>query len=1016
MVANKLFGPHVGALKGKTTRRNPPPPPPPPPLSTHPCLSPILKFYGEVTLCMDLMYVNKIPLLVTLSRNVKFGTVEAIMERKQATMLKSISHVATLYRKAGFKVTTALMDGEFVPLRGGLAEIGITLNETSRDEHVGDIERYIRTIKERMRSIYNTMPFHKVPAHLVIEMAKTAVFWLNAFPVSRGVSRDLSPRTILTGQKVDYKRHCRFQFGEYTQTHEEHNNSMNPRTVGALALRPVGNGQGSFYFLSVATGRVLNRLHATALPMPDDIIDKIHQMARQQKNNPGLIFADRNLNTDEDDDDDDMTYHDDGDDGSDRDDDNDDSDGDDDQPHHHNNYNDNINDNGDESSDDSSYNDDDDEEYSNDDDDPLGDDDSDNTNDDDDGDGIGNDPVIATEPGEDAEQGNEPAPVDDPSLVDTPGHPDDPPGEIPGVGTAEQETGDDAGNLVDSNDNVDEPETPGVGDDEEDDTNVANISNNEQSKATLDKKTNMVGGYGLRDKRNRNYNHRYAGEDFVVGDDTGITLATKGDNVVLETPQMSLKAGLRTCGNDGMKAVEKEMRQLHDRDVMKPVHKKSLTQEQRKEALAYLMFLKHKRCGKIKGRGCADGRKQRAYITKEDSTAPTVSTEAVFLTAVIDAMEGRSVAVLDVPGAFMQAKIDELVHVRFTGAMVTLLLEIDHEMYKDYVVVEKGEQVMYMELLKALYGPLRAARLFWQKLSKQLIDEWGFIPNKYDDCVVNKMTNGQQMTVVWHVDDLKVSHVDRAEVEKFVRKMEETFGKDTPLTVSRGQVHDYLGMTLDFRTKGEVKINMEHYIDMMLQDAPDEMKGTADTPAAPHLFKVNSKDPQYLGAEKKRIFVHLVMQGLYLSQRGRPDIRTAIAFLCGRLRSPDEDDYKELVRMMQYLHGTKDMGLTLRASEEGIIQWWIDTSYAVHEDMKGHTGAALSLGKGAIYSGSWKQRLVSRSSTESEVVGVYDVLPQVLWTKQFLEEQGRLDTTTVVYQDNTSSILLERNGRSSSTK
>ena len=254
---------------------------------------------------MDLMYVNKIPLLVTLSRNVKFGTVEAIMDRKQATMLKSIAHVATLYRKAGFKVTTALMDGEFVPLRGGLAKIGITLNETSRDEHVGDIELYIRTIKERMRSIYNTMPFHKVPARLVIEMAKTAVFWLNAFPVSRGVSRDLSPRTILTGQKVDYKCHCRFQFGEYTQTHEEHNNSMNPRTVGALALRPVGNGQGSFYFLSVATGRVLNRLHATALPMPDDIIDKIHRMARQQKNNPGLIFADRNLNADEDDEDDD---------------------------------------------------------------------------------------------------------------------------------------------------------------------------------------------------------------------------------------------------------------------------------------------------------------------------------------------------------------------------------------------------------------------------------------------------------------------------------------------------------------------------------------------------------------------------------------------------------------------------------------------------------------------------------------------------------------------------------------
>ena len=321
-----------------------------------------------------------------------------------------------------------------------------------------------------------------------------------------------------------------------------------------------------------------------------------------------------------------------------------------------------------------------------------------------------------------------------------------------------------------------------------------------------------------------------------------------------------------------------------------------------------------------------------------------------------------------------------------------------------------------MELLKALYGTLRAARLFWQKLSKQLIDVWGFVPNKYGDCVVNKTINGSQMTVVWHLDDLKVSHVDDQEVGKFIRKMGETFGKDTPLSVSRGKTHEYLRMSLDFRHKGEVRINMEHYIDMMLHDTPQEMDGTSNTPAAAHLFKMNPEDPKSLGEEKKKSFVHLVMQGLYLSQRGRPDICTAISFLCSRLQNPDEDDYKKLTRLVRYLRGSKELILTLRANNDGIIQWWIDASYAVHNDMKGHTGATLSLGKGGIYSGSWKQRLVARSSTESELIGVYDVLPQVLWTKQFLEEQGWSDSAPVVYQDNTSSILLERNGRSSSTK
>ena len=330
LIANELFGPGVGSLKSKTTRRAPPP------IVDSPMsvdLTTILKHYGEVTLCVDFMYVNKVPLLVTLSRNIKFGTMEAVADRKEATILKCIKGVVSLYHKAGFTVTTALMDGEFVPLRGGLAELVLRLNETSRDEHVGDIKRYIRTVKDRMRATYNTLPFQKIPARLVIEMAKTTVFWLNAFQSAGGASRQMSPRTIVTGQQVDYKRHCRFQFGEYAQTHEEHNNSMNPRTIGAIALRPVGNGQGSFYFMSITTGRVLNRLHAMALPMPDEVIDKIHRMARQQKTNPGLVFADWNLNPDDDDDDeDDETYHD-----ADISDDEDDDDDDDDDHHNDNN-------------------------------------------------------------------------------------------------------------------------------------------------------------------------------------------------------------------------------------------------------------------------------------------------------------------------------------------------------------------------------------------------------------------------------------------------------------------------------------------------------------------------------------------------------------------------------------------------------------------------------------------------------------------------------------------------------
>ena len=580
---NKLFGPDVGDLKGKTTRRGPPIVDSPVAVDT----TSILEHYGEVTLCVDLMYVNKVPLLVTLSRNIKFGTMEAVADRKETTLLKSIKGVISLYKKAGFKVTVALMDGEFVPLRGGLAELGIRLNETSRDEHVGDVERYIRTVKERMRAIYNTMPFQRIPARLVIEMAKTAVFWLNAFPVAKGVSQELSPRTMLTGQQVDYKQHCRYQFGEYVQTHEEHNNSMNPRTVGAIALRPVGNGQGSFDFLSVTTGRVLNRLHATALPMPDDVIEKLHRMARQQKSNPGLIFADRNLNPDEDDDDDDDET-----------------------------YQDNNNDD-DDYEDDLSYNEEDD---------------------------------VNVDVGEEAELGQ-------PAAEDGAAQDNDVVDEDVDDDVSNNQEGDQAAPLIEENDDDDDedhadmhmssdidqsqnamtleagaddvdqdnrqngpilegtpgvddaviaPEIPGVTVEEDDGTHEDD--NDEpaldeiagQGQPTQPGRDNGgEGRYNLRSNRSRSYNHRYKENDFVIDDDSGIVMTTECTSEVLETPQMSLKAGLRVFGDDGAKAVQKEMKQLHDREVMIPVHKKNLTYEQRKEALAYLMFLKRKRCGKI---------------------------------------------------------------------------------------------------------------------------------------------------------------------------------------------------------------------------------------------------------------------------------------------------------------------------------------------------------------------------------------------------------------------------------
>eukprot|EP00957_Ditylum_brightwellii_P028037 2117083-Ditylum_brightwellii.AAC.1 len=151
-------------------------------------------------------------------------------------------------------------------------------------------------------------------------------------------------------------------------------------------------------------------------------------------------------------------------------------------------------------------------------------------------------------------------------------------------------------------------------------------------------------------------------------------MAPHGDELMaFLTEQMSAKKGLKVFGDRGIAALEKELKQLIHREVMHPVDVKSLTRDQKISALRYLMFLKEKRSGEVKGRGCTDRRKQWVYKTKDKTHAPTVSTEAIFITAIFDAMEGRDVAVIDIPGAFMQANINELIHVKLEGELVDLI-------------------------------------------------------------------------------------------------------------------------------------------------------------------------------------------------------------------------------------------------------------------------------------------------------------------------------------------------------
>ncbi|KAL7564214.1 hypothetical protein ACA910_021639 [Epithemia clementina (nom. ined.)] len=292
--ADNIFGTELGILKGKTTRH------PSERVETNNTMHQSPKYitlherYKQVTLCIDVMHVKGIPFLVTLSRHIHFGTIDALPNLQATMIMQSLQAVLGVYKQNGFNPQLFMADGAFESLQTHLAHHGITINATSRDEHVGEIERFICTIKERMRANYTLLPFSKIPRIMLINMAKHAVFWLNALVYPRGVSQDLGPRQIVLGEHIGFNRHCCYEFGQYCQTHEEHDNSMAARMVGAIALHPTGNCQGSYYFMSLLTGRVLNQLHATPLPMPAEVIDRVHALAEAQDIEPDLMCGNCN--------------------------------------------------------------------------------------------------------------------------------------------------------------------------------------------------------------------------------------------------------------------------------------------------------------------------------------------------------------------------------------------------------------------------------------------------------------------------------------------------------------------------------------------------------------------------------------------------------------------------------------------------------------------------------------------------------------------------------------------------
>ena len=1011
--------------------------------------------HKDVCLCFDFFFVNRIPFIHSISTKINFRTTKHVEDRKNETILKEVMNVIKLYENRGFRVTEIRGDGEFKGLEGVVSPRKLTI--VPKDAHVPEVERSNRTVKNSLRTVTHGLPFRRIPKLMVLEMVFFCIKNLNLYPAANGISTTLSPLSIVRGEGPPDYNHLGLEFGSYAQVFNDNpiSNSMAARTTDAIALCPSFSSTGGQYFLNLETGQRIFRRRARSLPMPHSVIEQVEYLGKKEgqprlknktllfERRPGVPIDDDTLHDEADtlllfgDDDDDDDF---------------------DIPA----MEEDVSLAADDDVSDAEITD-------------LADD----TNITETMPAPTNTPTIdpshtdrlsdfvaaADASGAFAEQIAEASStlsVADDVAVEgnatasaasaASHHPDDSDWDLSYDATVDAPP-----NLTpteDENKNEDESSFEATTDEEDEDYQPGETEAVDTTPAAEEEihqeeqKDEISHTYGLRDRsklskpsfkedfdnppNTKSYGKKGSFLQVTRNDDkldsasmhrqlVGMLLAQFGDEApekrvratgfkAFALNQMSAREGIKLFGQRAVDAMLKEFAQLDDRAVFRGVMASSLTEKQKKGALSAINLIKHKRDNEVKGRTVANGKKHRHLYSKEQSTSPTISHDAMMISLVIDAIEGRDVAIADIAGAYLFADMDEYILLRLTGQSVDLLCKVNKE-YEKYVTYENGVKVLYLELAKALYGCVRSA-LLWYELFTKTLKGMGFVLNGYDPCVANKIINGSQCTVGFWVDDNKISHKDERVVTEVIKQLESHFGK---MKVSRGREHTFLGMKIKFNDNKTMSIDMKDYCKEAIASFPGKLRKSSTSPSKKQLFTVDDTSPS-LDKERAEVFHSIVMKLAYVAKRCRVDLETTLGFLRTRVSKSTEEDWEKLRRALEFLCGTIDDVLTLGADGLAMLLSFVDVSFGTHHDMKSHTGGASTFGRGVIMTKSTKQKLNTRSTTESEIVGVSDYLPDLIWLLRFLEEQGYKVTKTVLMQDNEGAIKLEKHGRKSSSR
>jgi hypothetical protein len=287
-VAEKIWGSSVPRLKGSTVQESGHRKP----QSLVKVPQELIKLQQKVSIAIDIFFVNGQIFFMTYSRKICFTTVSHLVNRKVNGVWAAMHQIYQMYMLREFHIVEKAGDGEFVWIADQVASLPTnpTLDLAAANEHVGLIERNIRLLKEKVRSLRHSLPFKRIPALMLIRMVMHTVPFMNSFPRKGGLQH-YPPSDIMTGAQL-HMNQLRLKFGSYCKVAEDvtPRNSLAARTRVAISMGPYGNLSGGHHFLALDTGKMIVRNRWKELPMPTAVIDRVNVLGWAKRSL--LVFTD----------------------------------------------------------------------------------------------------------------------------------------------------------------------------------------------------------------------------------------------------------------------------------------------------------------------------------------------------------------------------------------------------------------------------------------------------------------------------------------------------------------------------------------------------------------------------------------------------------------------------------------------------------------------------------------------------------------------------------------------------